>query len=90
MNNLAEILKDQVDRKTYLDVSKRAGNILGVSDTQLHTAIKQVADQGYKVFYLAANQNDTKKVMKVLVKDDVSWATVYENRNQIQKVEVPW
>ena len=56
IQNTADILKDQVESKTYLDIGKGVEHQLGISETQLKTAVAMLEEQGYKKHYLKVEQ----------------------------------
>ena len=83
----ANVLKEQIENgKPYLDVGKGVDKQLGVSETQLKTAIAMLEEQGYKVSYLkveqATNPNQSTSV-KVLTKEDVPYQEIYQNRDKV-------
>lgn len=84
--NTANILKEQVAEKKYLDIGKGVEKQLGVSETQLKTAVAMLEEQGYKKVYLKVEQatNPGKYTsVKVLVKDNVPYSEVYNNRDKV-------
>ena len=86
---IANILKDQIEKKKYLDVGTGVEYQLGITDTKLKTAVAMLEDEGYKKQYLKIPQaNNPGKFtnMKVLTKGDVDWYDVYENRDKVQSV----
>lgn len=69
---VANVLKEQIESKPYLDVGKGVNRQLGISDTQLKTAIAMLEQQGYKVTTFNVEQvtNPGKYTeIKVLTKD---------------------
>ena len=86
IQNTADILKDQVESKTYLDIGKGVEHQLGISETQLKTAVAMLEEQGYKKHYLKVEQATNPgnyTYVKVLTKDDVSYSDVYNNREKV-------
>lgn len=86
VESLANVLKDQVEEKTYLDVGKGVEAQLGVAKTQMKPALSLLKDEGYKVSYLKIEQatNPGKYTyVQVLTKDDVEWKDIYKNRDKI-------
>lgn len=79
-------LKDQVEKKNYLDVGSGVEAHMGISTTNLHTAIAALKEEGYKVQYVKVptgkNQFTT---IKVLTKPDVPYSEVFKNRDKIQQ-----
>ena len=83
---LANVLKEQVADKTYLDVGKGVEVQLGVAKTQMKPALALLKDEGYKVSYIKVEQatNPGKFTsVQVLTKDDVEWKDIYKNRDKI-------
>ena len=83
---LANVLKEQVEDKKYLDIGIGVEKQLGVSQTKLDTAVAMLEAQGYKKQYLRVEQagNPGKYTsIQVLTKDDIPWSEVNENRDQI-------
>jgi len=88
-DNTADILKDFVENKKYIDVGVGVERHLGVSRTKLKTAIEKLkATDGYKTQYINVEQLGTGKYTRVMVltKGDVPYKEVYNNRGQIQTV----
>ena len=86
ISTTADILKDQVEQKKYLDIGKGVEHQLGIPETQLKTAVAMLEEQGYKKHYLKVEQatNPGKYTyVKVLTKDDVSYSEVYNNREKV-------
>ena len=83
----ANVLKEQIENgKPYLDIGKGVERQLGISETQLKTAVAMLEEQGYKKSYLKVEQatNPGKYTyVKVLTKDDVPYQEISENRDKI-------
>lgn len=85
--NVAEVLKDQVKDKTYLDVGPGVEKQLGISQTKLKNAIALLEDQGYKKTTFGVDQvtnPDKKLTVSVLTKDDVSYADIRKHQDEIK------
>lgn len=83
---LANVLKEQVDDKKYLDIGVGVERQLGVSGVRLDTAVAMLQEQGYKKHYIKVEQagNPGKYTsIQVLTKDDIPWSEVNANRDQI-------
>lgn len=79
---LADVLKSQVEDLTYLDVGKGVEVQLGVSREQLNAAVQLLQEEGYTKHYLSVEQvtNEGKKTsVQVLTKNDISWSEANEN-----------
>jgi len=76
----ADILKKNVDEHGFVDVGKGTENHMGISDTQLKTAIAILKTEGYKMHYDQVAQAGTglNTSFKVLTKDDVEWKEVHK------------
>lgn len=86
---LADVLKEQIEERPYLDVGEGVELQLGVSKEQMKTAIKILEQEGYKYHRVGVRQvTDPSKELNVavLTKDDVSYADVRAN---IDKVSSP-
>lgn len=87
---LANVLKDQIEQHPYLDVGKGVELQLGVSQTQLKTAIAMLDGNGYSVhrFNIPQVSNPNQKTeMLVITKDDVTYKNVRENQEKISSPE---
>lgn len=80
-------IKEQVDKKTYLDVGKGVSNYVGVSQTTMNNAISVLRAQGYNTFEVPHPQvtsgHDTN--MKILVPPGYTQRDVFLNRDKIQQ-----
>jgi hypothetical protein len=50
VKELFTMLKDQVDKKRFIDVGPGVQNILDASQTQFNAAVRNLEDAGYKVY----------------------------------------
>ena len=84
----ADILKDEVAEKKYLDVGLGTGSQLGIPDTKLKAAITRLELEGYQVMSYWQQQAGTgeKTKMNVLVAPDVEYSELLKNRDQIRPV----
>ena len=88
--NIANMLKEQVESKPYLDVGKGVNRQLGVSDTQLKTAVEMLKLEGYTTHEIKVEQATNPKqytIVKVLTKNNVTKNDVFANRGQITSPE---
>jgi hypothetical protein len=85
----ANMLRDQVDEKKYIDIGVGVGQQLDISDTKLSTAVAVLMEDGYKIHYLKVRQLGTGKetTLKVLTKGDVSYSEVSRNRADIKQIQ---
>lgn len=92
-NELVGYLKNQVDEKKYLDVGKGVGAQIGVSDVTLKNAVYILQQDGYAIRQLKIPQATNirqRTTVDVLVKEDVPWKEVYENRDKIRSPMGSW
>lgn len=90
VTNIANVLKEQLDNKPYLDIGKGVELQLNISSTQLKTAAAMLKEEGYKVhsFNVPQVSNPLQKTeMLVLTKGDVSYKQVRENQDKITSPE---
>lgn len=83
---LAEGLKEVAEGKPYLDVGKGVEYQLGVSQTQLKTAVEMLKNEGYhveKIFVPQATNPSQYTTVDVLVKDGVTKQEVYDNMDKV-------
>lgn len=68
----ANQLKDEVERKEYLDVGKGTELYMGVAESRLRSAVAMLKDEGYHVYNMDIDQLGTDKAtkMRVLTKED--------------------
>ena len=86
---IADILKEEVDKRKYLDVGEGVESQLGVSKEQMKTAISMLEQEGYKYHRVGVRQvTDPSKELNVVVltKDDVPYSEVKAN---IEKISSP-
>lgn len=86
---IANILRQEVEKKKYLDVGRGVEQQLSCTDTKLKTAVSMLKDEGYKLQYVNVEQaNNPGKYtsVKVLTKEDVPYKELYSNRDQIKSV----
>ena len=84
----SNMLKDEVEKKTYLDIGAGAELYTGVSQTKLAVAVARLKEEGYKVHYVKVEQLGTGKqtTLKVLTKPDVPYSDVFKNRDKIKQI----
>lgn len=80
LRTTADIIKKNVDEYDFVDVGKGTENHMGISDTQLKTAIAILKTEGYKMHYDNVVQPGTglNTSFKILAKDDVPWIEVHK------------
>ena len=83
---IADVLKEQIEQRPYLDVGEGVESQLGVSKEQMKTAIKILEQEGYKYHRVGIRQvTDPSKELNVVVltKGDVPYYEVKENLDKI-------
>lgn len=82
----ANILKEAVKNKEYVDIGVGTENHMGISRTKLKTAVKLLEDEGYKVHYIQVEQLGTNNKTSVMVLTDPtkSYSDVSKNRDKIR------
>ncbi|QBZ73618.1 helix-turn-helix DNA-binding domain protein [Streptomyces phage RosaAsantewaa] len=84
----ADMLKDQVDKKAYIDVGAGVERHLGISKEKLGTAVARLKEEGYEVHQIKIKQLGTKNqtTLKVLAAPGTPWGEVMRNRDQIKQI----
>lgn len=84
----SNMLKEHVDKKTYVDIGTGVEQFLGVSDTKLNTAAAVLREEGYMVHTIPVPQLGTGKNtnVKVLCPPGTTWGDVMRNRDKIQQI----
>jgi DNA-binding CsgD family transcriptional regulator len=84
----SSMLKDEVDRKHYIDIGSGVERHLGLSSTKLSTAVARLKEEGYTVHYIPVEQLGTgkKTTVKVLAAPGTSYSEAYRNRDNIQQI----
>lgn len=82
----ADMVRKQVDEKTFVDFGAGTANHLGVSNERLGTAIAVLKEEGYKVHYVKTEQMGTGKFtsLKVITPPDKVYSDVVKNKDQIK------
>lgn len=63
----ANILRDNVEAKNFIDVGAGVENHMAISRTKLNTAISMLEDEGYKIHYVPVRQPGTGKFTSIKV-----------------------
>lgn len=85
----ANMLKESVDQKRFIDIGAGVENTIGVSKTKLNTAIAQLQEEGYKVHHLNLEQVGMPgqfTILKVLGAPDTKWSEIRKDVNLIQNI----
>lgn len=88
----ADMLKQQIEDGGYLDVGSGTELYLGISDTQLKTALAVLKNDGYEVINVQVDQIGTqnKTVIKVLAKEGTEYRDVVTDIDSIKSVAVKY
>lgn len=86
---IADVLKDNVDRKGMIDIGEGTENLMGISQTKLNTAVAMLEEDGYHRHRMDVPQQGTGKMttMKVLAKPEISWGEAVKNRDNIETID---
>ena len=94
---VADILRDQVDSKGYIDVGKgteysvTTSNGKNPSSTTMNYALDRLKEEGYKVINVQVDQQGTaagmKTTVKVLAPPGTTYKDVNKNKDQIRTIE---
>lgn len=85
MTTISNMLKDEVAKKTYLDVGAGTENWLGISQTSLSASLAMLKEEGYRVDKLKvafASGNDT--TYKVLSAPGTQYKDIINNKDKIK------
>ena len=86
--NVANMLKDEVDQKRYIDVGAGVEIECGISKERMKTAVGMLQEEGYKLYYVDVEQLGTghKTTMKVLGAPDTEWKDVAKDPTNIKTI----
>ena len=87
--NVANILKQELEKKQYLDVGKGTEIPLGITETKLKAAIQMLEEEGYERHNIYKEQmgiKDNKTVTKTLCPPGTTISEVYENYDKIEPI----
>lgn len=88
LQSTVNMLKDQVNKKKYIDVGAGVEHQLGVTNSRLKTAVAVLKEQGYAVHPFQVRQLTTGQLTKmiVLAKPNTPWSEIQKNRDQIRQI----
>ena len=87
--SIANMLKREVEDKTYIDVGSGVETLIGITDNKKKLAVAMLKEEGYQIFYHKVPQlgNPGKfTTMQVLAPPGVSYSEFYKNRDSIQQI----
>lgn len=88
LQTTAGMLREQVEKKGYIDIGSGVENHIGVSQNKLSTAVALLKEEGYTVHYVKVEQLGTgnQTTIKVLAKPDTPYTEVFNNRDKINQI----
>ena len=83
--NIANILKDEIETKEWIDIGPGIPGRLGIAPTKLTTAVAYLKEKGYQTRTVPAPQGPTGNVttVKVLMHPDASYHDLMERQKEI-------
>jgi len=83
--NVADMLKETLKEKRFLDVGEGVENHIGISNTKLKVAVAMLQEEGYKVDYVNVQQVGTGKFTKLKVLHDgtATYSELLKNQDAI-------
>ena len=86
LENMANLLRDSVAEKRFVDVGEGVENHLGISNQQLKVAVSMLKEEGYEQHIVRVPQQGTGKetTLKVLAAPGVTWNEVRLNKADIR------
>lgn len=88
-SNTADMLKDEVDSKGFIDIGKGVETECGVSKERFNTAVTMLEMQGYKVYTIDLEQVTNKgryTKLKVLCPPDTDYKELLNNPDKIKTI----
>lgn len=85
----ADILKEAVAEKGYIDIGKGTEQLMGITSTRLKNAVKYLEDEGYVVYnniYFAQLGTNNDTTLKVLCPPGTTKEEVIRNKDKISLV----
>ncbi len=85
----ANMLKENLERKQYLDIGAGVERHIGLNRTKFRTAVAMLEEEGYTTHYIPVTQLGTGKVttLFVLAKPGTTWSEVSKNRAEIKQIK---
>lgn len=87
-----DILKQQIEDGGYLDVGSGTELYLGISDTQLKTALAVLKNDGYVIEKVQVDQLGTKNktLIRVLAKEGTEYSDIVKDLDSIKSIAVKY
>jgi len=88
LETTANMIRAQVEKKSYVDVGTGVEHHIGVSSSKLSTAVAMLREKGYTLHYVKVEQLGTGNftTIKVLAKPDTPYGEVFRNRDKIKQI----
>lgn len=88
LESTANVLKENIDRKGFLDVGVGTEHHMGVTDQKLRTAVAMLKEEGYEVYYVKTPQLGTSNftTVKVLAPPGTKYSEVFNNQSKIKTI----
>lgn len=88
LSKTADVLRDAVEKKKYVDVGAGVEAHMGITRTKLNGAIAELEQEGYKVHPLKVTQAGTGQntILKILGGPDSDWKEVNANKDKIRQI----
>lgn len=85
LTTTANMLRDQLEKTPYLDVGAGTENHIGISQTQLGTAVMMLKEDGFVTHTVKVPQLGTDKetTIKVLAPPGTEWVDIINNKDKI-------
>lgn len=85
----ANVLKQNIADKGYLDVGIGTEHHMAISDQKLKTAVAQLKEEGYELYYVKTPQLGTSNftTVKVLAPPGTTYSEVFNNQNKIKTIK---
>jgi len=91
LTETANILRDQVDTGSFIDIGKGVATTRGISNEKLNSAVALLKDEGYSVQKVQVQQQGTsagnKTTIKVLCPPGTTYRDVKMNMDNIRQIE---
>lgn len=90
LQTTADMLKDQITDGGYLDIGPGTEQYVGMSRTQLDTAISLLKNEGYVVEKVQIDQvgSNNKTTIKVLAKEGTTYTDIVKDKENIKSIAV--
>lgn len=90
LDSTVDMLKDEVAKKTYLDVGAGVNLGIGISQQKMNAALKKLKEEGYEVHKVQLDQMSSdayKTTLHILAPPGTKWAEVANNLDKVKTIE---